>query len=228
MRVFKGTAVGIALAVCTLGAQDADRKVAGGGITAKGWQGRIDPQAAKKGMTINDSKFMEMGGGFHIQGGPAAVYWNPANVAKGDYTVKATFKEAKTRSTHPHPYGIFIGGSKLDTDNPSLLYCVAYGDGTFLVRGFSEGQVVNVAKRAPHAAVHKTGEDGSVAQDIAWTVKGDRVECSINGQVVAGFDKADVVGAGKLESTDGLYGIRSSHNVDVMVTGLSTGRSVDR
>jgi hypothetical protein len=29
------------------------------------------------------------------------------------------------------------------------------------------------------------------------------------------------VAAGKLESTDGIYGIRASHNVDVMVTGLA-------
>ena len=31
-------------------------------------------------------------GGLHVTTGPAVTYWNPANVAKGDYTVKATFK----------------------------------------------------------------------------------------------------------------------------------------
>ena len=25
--------------------------------------------------------------------------------------------------SHPHPYGVFIGGNKLDTDTPTLLYC---------------------------------------------------------------------------------------------------------
>jgi hypothetical protein len=48
-------------------------------------------------------------------------------------------------------------------------------------------------------------------------VKGDRAECSINGAVVAGFNKADLVGAGKLASLDGIYGIRAAHNVDIVV-----------
>jgi hypothetical protein len=34
--------------------------------------------------------------------------------------------------------------------------------------------------------------------------------------VVAGFDKAEVDGFGKFESTDGVYGIRSAHNTDVV------------
>jgi hypothetical protein len=221
MRIMKASALAIALAVCTVAAQDADRKVAGGGITAKGWQGKIDPGKQNVGKSINDSKFMEMGGGLHLQIGPAAVYWNPANVAKGDYMVKATFKETKVASDHPHPYGLFIGGSKLDTETPNLVYCVAYGDGTYLVRGFSEGKVMNPAKRAPSPAVHKAAADGSVTQEIAWNIKGDKADCMVNGEVVASLPKADLVGPGKLESTDGIYGIRVSHNLDVMVTGLT-------
>jgi hypothetical protein len=223
MRLIQASVVAVALAVvpAVLAAQDADRKVAGGGISVPGWQGKIDAGAAKKGMTINDSKFAAEGGGFHLTVGPAASYWNPANTVKGDYTVSATFKEAKVAGDHPHPYGIFIGGSGLDTDEHNMLYCVAYSDGTFLVRGFSGGTVFNVSKRGPHAAVNKAGADGSVSQDIAWNVKGDRAECLINGQVVAGFSKADIVGPGKLASTDGVYGIRVSHNVDVTVSGLA-------
>jgi hypothetical protein len=53
------------------------------------------------------------------------------------------------------------------------------------------------------------------------TVKGDRVECAINGTVVAGYDKAALVTAGKLKSTDGLYGIRFGHNTEATVTGLT-------
>jgi hypothetical protein len=52
-------------------------------------------------------------------------------------------------------------------------------------------------------------------------VKGDKVECSINGTVVGSYDKAQVVGEGKLKSTDGVYGIRSAHNTEVHVAGLT-------
>lgn len=223
MRRIHASLVAAALAIvpAVLVAQDADRKVAGGGISVKGWQGKIDAGAAKKGMTINDSKFVSEGGGFHLTVGPAASYWNPANTVKGDYTVRATFKEGKVTGDHAHPYGIFIGGSGLDTDAPSMLYCVAYGDGRYLVRGFSEGKVFNVSKAAPHEAVNKAGADGGVTQEIAWRVQGDKAECLINGKSVASFAKADITGPGKIASTDGVYGIRVSHNVDVTVTGLT-------
>jgi hypothetical protein len=70
--------------------------------------------------------------------------------------------------------------------------------------------------------VHKAAAVGEpVTQEIAVSVKGGRVECSVNGTVVAGYDKADVVAAGKLASTDGIYGLRFGHNTEVIVTGLS-------
>jgi hypothetical protein len=60
-----------------------------------------------------------------------------------------------------------------------------------------------------------------VTQEITVSVKGNRVECTINGTVVVGYDKSSLVTAGKLKSTDGVYGIRFSHNTDATVTGLS-------
>jgi hypothetical protein len=227
MRVLRASTVAIAvamlgIAVSGASAQDADRKVAGGGVTVKGWQGKVDAaSAAKQGLTINDSKFAQEANDLHVTTGAAASYWNPANTASGDYTVKATFKEAKQTYTHPHPFGIFIGGSKLDTDQQNLLYCVAYRDGTYLVRGFFGGAVTTIAKKAPNEAVAKAASaDAPVTQEIAWTVKGSRAECSVNGTVVAGFDKSEIVGPGKLESTDGVYGLRVAHNSDVVVSGL--------
>ena len=53
------------------------------------------------------------------------------------------------------------------------------------------------------------------------SVKGDSVTCSINGTQVASHPKSAVVTSGKLKSTDGVYGIRFSHNTDGVVTGLT-------
>jgi hypothetical protein len=39
--------------------------------------------------------------------------------------------------------------------------------------------------------------------------------------VVAGYDKAPLVSAGKLQSTDGVYGIRFTHTVEAVITGFS-------
>ena len=124
MRVLTGVFVAALAFAVPAAAQDADRKVAGGGITVKGWQGSVDASAAKKGQTINDSKFEEKDGALHIFAGSPSTYWNPANVAKGDYTVSATFTEPKMSEGHPHPYGIFIGGADLgDRDADLYLLC---------------------------------------------------------------------------------------------------------
>src|ERR687898_372959 len=112
MRVGKAfvIAIGGALLISAFPAaqatQDADRKVAGGGVTVKGWMGKEDT-GNKQGLTVNDSKFAPEGNGFRLTTGPAALYWNPANTAKGDYSVKATFTEPKQAYNHPHPYGVF-------------------------------------------------------------------------------------------------------------------------
>ena len=206
-----------------------DRVVPGGGITAAGWKGKIDKASAGQGRTINDSKFTLEGGKYTLNIGPAAVYWNPANTASGDYTVKGTFFEPtfQTVNTHPHPYGPFIGGNDMDTDQMTLIYCTAYGNGTFIVRGFAPGTPQGTAQIGPrqpqaNAAVHKAEAVGKpVTQDIAMSVKGDKVSCSINGTEVWTATKADLIGANKLKSLDGVYGFRVSHNVDVIVTGFA-------
>ena len=58
-------------------------------------------------------------------------------------------------------------------------------------------------------------------QDIAVSVKADKVECSINGTVVGSYPKADLMQAGKLKSTDGVYGVRFAHNTEAHVMGLT-------
>lgn len=212
----------LALAVLTVAApalaQDADRKVDGGGISVNGWKGRIDAAAAAKGLSLNNSKLAESGKDLHLTVGPAAFYWKDGDKASGTYAVSATFKEPKPTGAHPHPYGLFIGGANLETDTPTALYCLAYSNGTYLVRGFAAGKVVNVAPRAAHDAVAKPGADGSVTQAISWNVKPGSATCMVNGQAVATVDGAMLAGQG-LTSTDGIYGIRVSHNLDVIVSG---------
>ena len=211
-------------------AQDeTSRSIAGGGISIPGWTGKIDGSEQKQGKTINDAKFAKEGSGFHVITGPAVTYWNPANKATGDYTVKATFNEPKymNLNTHPHPYGIVIAGSEMGTDKENYLYCAAYGSGTFIIRGFGpEPFQMNGRRGEANPAVHKAAAVGEpVTQEIALSVKGGRVECSINGTVVAGYDKPAVVTSGKLTSTDGNYGLRFAHNTEVTVSGFSMAKN---
>jgi len=205
---------------------ETSRGVAGGGVSAPGWTGKIDAKEEAAGMTLNSAKFAKEGDAFHVITGPAVTYWNPANKAAGDYTVRATFKEPKfmNLNTHPHPYGIVIAGNDLGTDQESYLYCGAYGYGKFIVRGFGPAPFQMNGRGTPDAAVNKVAVGEPVTQEIAISVKGEKVECSINHKVVASYDKSALVTAGKLKSTDGVYGIRFAHNTEVFVTGLKIAK----
>jgi hypothetical protein len=202
---------------------ETNRKVASGGITVKGWQGKVDADAEKAGQTVNDAKLSETGKTLEVTTGPAITYWNPKDVAKGDYTVSATFTEPKFQNlnTHPHPYGIVIAGNGLGTADQRYIYCAAYGNGNFIVRGFGPEPFQLNGRREASDAVHKAAGVGQpVTQEIAMQVKGDKVSCIINGTNVKTFEKSELVTAGKLKSTDGVYGIRFAHNTDATVSNL--------
>ena len=202
---------------------EASRGVAGGGVSAPGWTGKIDAKEETAGMTLNSAKLAKDGDALKVTTGPAVTYWNPANKASGDYTVKATFNEPKymNLNSHPHPYGIVIAGNDLGTAQQSYLYCAAYGNGKFIVRGFGPEPFQMNGRGAEDPAVNKAAGVGEpVTQEIAISVKGKKVECSINNKVVASYDKSALVTAGKLKSTDGVYGIRFAHNTEAIVTGL--------
>src|SRR5437667_3175344 len=100
------------------GQMESSRGVAGGGVSVPGWTGKIDAKEEAASMTLNSAKLTKEGGALHVITGPAVTYWNAANKASGDYTVKATFREPKfmNLNTHPHPYGIVIAGNDLGTD----------------------------------------------------------------------------------------------------------------
>jgi hypothetical protein len=202
----------VILLIATVKAQaqtETSRAVEGGGISVPGWTGKIDTNEEKAGQGLKNAKLAQAGNALHVTTGPAVTYWNPANTATGNYTVKATFKESKymNLNSHPHPYGIVISGNGLGTDKQSYFYCAAYGNGTFIVRGFGpEPFQMNGRRAEANAAVNKAAGPGEpVTKEIAVSVKGDRVECAINGTVVAGYDKSALVTAGKLISTDGVY-----------------------
>jgi hypothetical protein len=222
-------AIAVAALTLVLGAsdaraQDANRPVVGGGIAVPGWMGRIDPKEKSGGEKLENARLTKDGDALHVTTGPAVAYWNPENTARGNYTVKATFKEARymNLNTHPHPYGIFIAGNDMGTDRQSYLYCAAYGNGTFIVRGFGPAPFQMNGRWSSNSAVNRASGPGEpVTQEIALSVKGAKVECAINGTVVATYDKSALVTDGKLKSTDGVYGIRFAHNTEAVVTGLT-------
>jgi hypothetical protein len=197
---------------------DPTHKVAGG-IGVAGWMGRIDPNAERRGMSISDAKFASMGSGYHITSGPAAVYWNPKDVAKGIYTVSGSFTQTKA-PMHPEAYGLFIGGQNLSDSTQSYLYFETRGDGKYLIVHRAGNDTHKLVDWTDTDVTNKADAAGKATNDLAIHVAADSVHFLANGKLVKGFSKADMHGF----VTDGQTGIRVNHNLDVHVDKFQVKR----
>lgn len=212
------------LPAAPLHGQDAAQAVEEGGIFVAGWEGRIDPAEAERGYSLDDARLASDGDAIRVTTGPAGNYWNEAAYGTGQYTVSAEFTEQgyMALNNHPHPYGIFIAGNGMGTADERLIYCSAYGNGSFIFRGFGpEPFQLNGPRAEEHPAINQAADQGEpVTQHIAMTVGHGTVSCAINGTVVAEYELPEVVGEGRLATTDGVWGVRFGHNTDASVAGL--------
>ena len=125
-------------------------------------------------------------------------------------------------ASHPHSYGIFIGGNGLDTDTETLMYCIAYGNGTYAIKTFHGADVKTLVPPTASPALKKAdATTGESTNTIGWKVKGGKASCMINGTEVKSFDKSEVIAADKLTSLDGVYGIRVSHNLELQISPIT-------
>src|SRR6185295_12642472 len=182
----------------------------------KGWMVRADRStSATDPDAAGTIKFVTMGTGFHATNPQAAVYWTPANTATGTYTLKGTFTLMKP-SGHTNYYGLVFGGSDLEGPNQSYLYFLVAQDGTWLVkRREGDASTQDVAKAA-NDAVKKPDASGKSTNALEVRVSPDKIEYLVNGTVVTTTPKT-----GDTAKTDGLYGIRVNHLLEVQVDGLA-------
>ena len=221
MRILGMAVAGLGLAAGTLSAQgmDSTKTTAGGGVQVAGWTGRIDPQASKAGRNISEDKVVAMGGGFHVTGGPAAIYWNPANTASGNYTVSASFTQTKP-TVHPEAYGLFIGGKDLDTPNQSYAYFEVRQDGKYLINHRANDSTVHkMVDWTANPAVRAAGSSGTANNTLSIVVGADKVSFVANGVEVSSVPRAQLDGMG--QGTTGIAGVRVNHNLDVHIDGFA-------
>jgi hypothetical protein len=200
----------LVLAASPLAAQqpmnaDPDQVVKAAAAMPKGWHARTDSGQPPAGLS-----FVSMGSGFHATMGPAAIFFNDAEKHKGDYKVAYTFTQTKAPAHH-EAFGLFIGGTDLETADVSYSY--------FLVRGTDEyfiatrkGAVRTVIQNwAKNPAIKPQDPTSGVQTNVlAAEVKGNDVIFTVNGVEVARRPKGEIV-------TDGLAGFRVNHNLDVHI-----------
>lgn len=206
-RLAKFAALGL-VALGTLAAQ-----------APKGWKMRVDRSTAATDPDAGgDIKFVTSGSGFHATNPQAAVYWNPANRATGNYTLKGTFTLMKP-SGHTNYYGLIFGGSGLDGAQQSYLYFVVAQNGTWLIKRREGDSTSVVAPKTPSDAVRKPDSSGKSTNLLEVRVGADKVDFLVNGQTVHSEPKT-----GAMAKTDGIYGIRINHLLEVQIDGLAVSR----
>ena len=186
----------------------------------KGWMVRADRStSASDPDGAGTIKFVTMGTGFHATNPQAAVYWNPANTATGSYTLKGTFTLMKP-SGHTNYYGLVFGGSDLEGAKQSYTYFLVAQDGTWLVkRRNGDTATDNVLPKAASDAVKKPGADGKSTNALEVRVGADTIEYVVNGTVVGSTPKG-----AQAPKTDGIYGIRVNHQLEVHVDGIAAAK----
>ena len=158
---------------------------------------------------------MAMGTGFHTVTPQAAVFWNPANRATGNYTLKGTFTLVKP-SDHTNYYGLAFGGSDLDGPKQAYLYFMVAQNGSWLLKERAGDATANDVAKGASPAVRKPDANGTSTNALEVRVLADKIDYVVNGTVVHSTPRTGVTA-----KTDGLYGIRSNHRLEVMVDGLA-------
>lgn len=185
----------------------------------KGWRQRVDRSTtASDPDAAGAIKFVTTPSGFHATNPQAAVFWNPANTASGTYRLKGNFKLMKP-SGHVNYYGLIFGGSDLEGAGQKYLYFMVAQDGTWLIKSRDGDGTQDVSSRTPNDAIKKPDASGQSTNALEIRVMPDKIDYVVNGSVVTTTPKT-----GPTAKTDGIYGIRINHLLDVQVDGFGVSK----
>jgi hypothetical protein len=208
MKYFAGMLLAALLAIAPAFAQ-----------APKGWKYRSDHSSQASDPDAPGAiKFTTTPTGFHAVNPMAAVYWNPANTASGNYTLKGTFKLIKSNGEDEY-YGLIFGGSALDGPTQSYLYFMVTDDGTYLIKRRDGSSTEGVSSKTPSPAVKKPDASGQATNALEVRVMADKVAFAINGTVVTTLPKTGPAG-----KTDGIYGMRINHQLDVQIDNFGVSK----
>src|ERR1019366_9716073 len=165
-----------------------------------------------------------MGSGYHVKSGPAAIYYNTKDIGTGQYSISATFHQAK--SMNAEAFGIFIGGTGLQDSTHSYIYmAIKPSTGVLLIARRTQYAAsprptvfVPETPATPEAAINRDSPtDGSATNTLMIHVAKDTVHFMVNGKLVKAIAKSDLGGA----MTDGQVGLRINHNMDLHIDGYA-------
>ena len=207
-------ALAVPLVACgPQGGNEAEGLAPQGGNQAEGWETRLDGGTDATSVL----HFRTMGNGVHAStaGRGAAIFWQPTSMAKGDYTISASFTQTEP-SGHANAYGLFFGGSDLSGPNQRYSYFVIRQGGEFLVKKRMGDETPTVVDWTAHDAISDLDDQGQSSNTLAVEVGSSQVRFLVNGTEVTSQPLSAV-------DTDGITGLRITHLLDVHIGDLNLG-----
>ncbi|MFD2531050.1 hypothetical protein [Gracilimonas halophila] len=188
----------------------------------EGWEVRLDHEMEDVIISSNpaeaDVYFVNMTPGWHITTGPAGIFYHPSNTASGNFTVTSELHFFDPGDRNREGYGIFIGGSDLQGENQSYIYFLLRNTGEFLVKQRMGEETEVLQNWTPSSAIIKyesgVTENSSVMNVLEVAVVGNAISFSINDEEVASVNSSVL-------TTDGIFGLRANHSVNLHISDLS-------
>jgi len=171
---------------------------------------------------MEDIWYVDMPPGWHITTGPAAIFWDPARTASGDFRVESEvylFDPGQRREA----FGIFFGGEDLQGPDQAYTYFLIREGGEFIVKGRSGDNTPTLIPWTANGAIvsYATKPEGAdTAKNLlAVEARGDTVHFFVNGSEVASLPRSQL-------RTDGIVGLRANHNLNLHFSTLEVTSDV--
>jgi hypothetical protein len=152
--------------------------------------------------------FVEMAPGWHVTMGPGGLLHNPRLLAQGRFTIESRF--ALFPGAAPGEYGVFVGGTGLDSNSPAYTAFVVRRDGSAAVLRFQNGRAAMLHPWSASPVVRGGSEGGANVISVAVD---SNVVFRVNGETIATLRRSGT-------PTDGAIGFRIAAGINLHITTL--------
>ncbi|MFV1979848.1 MAG: hypothetical protein ACC655_01730 [Rhodothermia bacterium] len=190
----------------------------------EGWIVRLDrpdSSAVVGSAKTADIFFVNMTPGWHITTKKAAIFYHPASTANGDYTARAGIYFSDPGDHQREAYGLFFGGSDLDSETQAYGYFLLRNTGEFLIkqRVGQETTIVQDWTQSDAVLTVPAGSQEPVLNELSIQVADAQVHFILNGENVATHPASSI-------PNQGMVGFRLNHGTDVHVADLSVQEEI--
>jgi hypothetical protein len=155
-------------------------------------------------------------GRFEVTTGPAHILYAAHDTAAGTYSATATFEQLQAPA-HPEAFGVFIGGTHLDSASVKYTCFLVRGDGKYMVKVRDGSTTRTITDWTANPAIPKQDADGKALYGIRIDVRNGSASVTVNGAPVTVIN-------GKSAPLNGIAGVRINHNLRLLVTPVSLVR----